>query len=173
LKNLIKTLFLATVLSTMSLAVSATASAESKKIAVVDVGAIFQQLPQREEISQSLQREFRDRIENMQEREQEIGEMRERIQRDEEIMSEEELNQAMLQFQQRVQEAQQRGEQLNEEMRRRQNEERDRILRRVYEVIQQVADDRGYDLVLEANAVAYARDADDISGRIVDAMGDD
>lgn len=170
MKNLLKSLFLATALTGLSLGMSATASAQENKIAVVDVGAIFQQLPQREEISQGLQREFRDRIERMQEREQELNQLRERIQRDESIMSEEERNQAMAEFQQRAGEAQQRGEELNEEMRRRQNEERDRILRRIQNIIADIAREEGYDLVLEANSIAYAADSYDISEQVIEAM---
>lgn len=173
MKNLLKSLVLATALTGLSLGMSATASAQENKIAVVDVGAIFQQLPQREEISQGLQREFRDRIERMQEAEQELNQLRERIQRDESIMSEEERNEAMAEFQQRAGEAQQRGEQLNEEMRRRQNEERDRLLRRIQEIIADIAAEEGYDLVLEANAIAYAADSYDISEQVIEEMSND
>lgn len=171
MKNLIKSLLVITALVTVS--VTATAQADTHKIAVVDVGAIFQQLPQRDEISQNLQREFRERIERMQEREQQINQLRERIQRDEEIMSEQEYAQAMGEFQQRVQEAQQAGGQLDEEMRRRQNEERDRILRRMQEVIADIAESEGYDVVLEASGIAFARESYDISSRVLDAMSND
>ncbi|RUO34673.1 molecular chaperone [Aliidiomarina soli] len=171
MKNMMKSVLVATAFMAMTL--GATASAQDAKFAVVDVGAVFQQLPEREQISQSLQREFSDRIENMQQREQEIGQLQERIQRDEEIMSEDEYNQAMMDFQQRVQEAQQAGQQLNEEMRRRQGEERDRVLRRMQEVIADIAEEEGYDVVLEANGIAYARDGFDISSRVLDAMGND
>lgn len=173
MKNMIKSVLVATAFMAMTLGASATASAQDTKFAVVDVGAVFQQLPEREQISQSLQREFSDRIENMQEREQEIGQLQERIQRDEEIMSEDEYNQAMMDFQQRVQEAQQAGQELNEEMRRRQGEERDRVLRRMQEVIAEIAEEEGYDVVLEANGIAFARDGFDISSRVLDAMGND
>lgn len=168
-----KTLVIAAAVLGLSFGVSNAANAQDTKIAVVDVGAVFQQLPDREEISQSLQREFSDRIERMQEREQNIGQMQERIQRDEEIMSEEEYTQAMMEFQQSVQEAQQAGQQLNEEMRRRQGEERDRVLRRMQQVIAEIAESEGYDVVLEANGIAYARDGYDISSRVLDAMSND
>ncbi|RUO25417.1 molecular chaperone [Aliidiomarina minuta] len=173
MKNLIKSILLVTALAATSLGMSATASAETNRIAVVDVGAVFQQLPQRDEIAQSLQREFRERIERMQEMEQEIGELRERIQRDESIMSEDERNQAMQEFEQRVGQAQQRGEELNEEMRRRQNEERDRLLSQMQTVIAGIAEEEGYDIVLEANSVAFARDSYDISSKIIEEMTND
>lgn len=172
MKNIFKSLFLATAIAGMSLAASTPASAQ-EKIAVVDVGSIFQQLPEREEISQNLQREFSERVDRMQQHEEEIGQLRDRIQRDEEIMSEDEYNQSMMEFQQRVQEAQQAGQQLNEEMRRRQGEERDRVLRRMQEVIAEVAEAEGYDLVLEANGVAFARSSFDISSRVLEAMSSD
>lgn len=171
MKNLIKSIVMAGVIGSMALVSNVAAAQE--KMAVVDVGAVFQQLPEREEISQNLQREFSERIDRMQERETEIGQLRERIQRDEEIMSDDEYNQAMMEFQQRVQEAQQAGQQLNEEMRRRQGEERDRVLRRMQDVIAQIAEAEGYDIVLEASGIAFARDSYDISNRVLEAMSND
>lgn len=171
MKNLIKSIVMAGVIGSMAVVTNVAVAQE--KMAVVDVGAVFQQLPEREEIAQNLQREFNDRIERMQEREGEIGELRDRIQRDEQIMSEDEYTQSMMEFQQRLQEAQQAGQQLNEEMRRRQAEERDRVLRRMQEVIAQIADAEGYDLVLEASGIAYARDSLDISNRVLEAMSND
>lgn len=171
MKNLIKSIVMAGVIGSMALVSNVAAAQE--KMAVVDVGAVFQQLPEREEISQNLQREFSERIDRMQQRETEIGQLRERIQRDEEIMSDDEYNQAMMEFQQRVQEAQQAGQQLNEEMRRRQGEERDRVLRRMQDVIAQIAEAEGYDIVLEASGIAFARDSYDISNRVLEAMSND
>lgn len=40
--------------------------AHAEKIAVVDMGAVFEQLPQREQISQSLKKEFGDRVADVQ-----------------------------------------------------------------------------------------------------------
>lgn len=171
MKNVMKSIVMAGVIGSMTLMTNVAVAQE--KIAIIDVGAVFQQLPDREEIAQSLQREFSERIERMQERETQIGELRERIQRDEQIMSEEEYTEAMMEFQQSVQEAQQAGQQLNEEMRRRQAEERDQVLRRMQEVISEIANAQGYDVVLEASGIAFARDSLDISSMVLEAMSND
>lgn len=174
MKTLIITLTLALGLTfgTMQTA-QAQAEAAELKIAVVDIGSIFQQLPQRQEISEMLQEEFRERIQQVQAAEEELAEQQERLQRDESIMSEEELEEASRDFQMQVMEHRQRGEALQEEMQERQQEERNRLLNRMGEVVRNIAEEEGFDVVLEANGLAYARDGLDISSRVLDIMTDD
>jgi len=146
------------------------AQAAELKIAVVDVGGIFQQLPQRQEISERLQEEFSGRIQQIQEREQELSEMQERLRRDEAIMSESELEEAARDFQMQVMQHRQQGEELQEAMQRRQQEERNQLLNQMGRIINDIAEAEGYDLVLEANGVAFARQSLDISERVYEQM---
>ncbi|MCC5856291.1 MAG: OmpH family outer membrane protein [Idiomarina sp.] len=142
----------------------------SLKIAVVDVGAVFQQLPQREQISRTIEMEFRDRVERLQRMEEEMTATQERLQRDEAIMSEQQLQEESMNLQQMFQEYQQRREALGEQLNRRRNEERNRVLGQIQQVVADIAEAENYDVVLEAGNLAYAKNALDITARVLDRM---
>ena len=51
--------------------------------------------------------------------------------------------------------------------RRRQMEERNKILSRIQDAVQKVADSEGYDVVIDQNAVAYAAKSKDITADVL------
>lgn len=63
-------------------------AAQAEKIAVVDMQAVFEQLPQREEVSKTLKTEFGDRVAGVQKMQEELRGMLEKQQRDAALMSE-------------------------------------------------------------------------------------
>ena len=50
---------------------------------------------------------------------------------------------------------------------RRQMEERNKLLSRIQDAVKKVADSEGYDVVIDANAVAYASNAKDITADVL------
>lgn len=62
-------------------------AAQAENIAVVDMGAVFEQLPQREQISQSLKSEFGDRMAEVQKMQEEMRSLMEKQQRDGALMN--------------------------------------------------------------------------------------
>jgi len=167
LKTLIKTTAVAVALST---ALFAGAAEAQQKIGVVDMMSIFQQLPQREQISQDLQAEFEDRFEEMRQLEQKVQELRQKQERDAAIMSNQEKTQLNRELEQLISEAQLKQKALQEDTRRRQQEERNELLGQVQQAINAVAQDEGYDLVLESNAVAFMKADNDLSDEVVTQM---
>ncbi|HAD48637.1 MAG: molecular chaperone [Idiomarina sp.] len=167
MKTLIKTTAVAVALST---ALFAGAAEAQQKIGVVDMMSIFQQLPQREQISQDLQAEFEDRFEEMRQLEQKVQELRQKQERDAAIMSNQEKTQLNRELEQLISEAQLKQKALQEDTRRRQQEERNELLGQVQQAINAVAQDEGYDLVLESNAVAFMKADNDLSDEVVTQM---
>lgn len=167
MKTFIKSTAVAVALST---AMFAGAAEAQQKIGVVDMMSIFQQLPQREQISQDLQEEFQDRFEEMRQLEQKVQELRQKQERDAAIMSNEEKTQVNRQLEQLVSEAQLKSKALQEDTRRRQQEERNELLGKVQQAINAVAQQEGYDLVLESNAVAFMKADNDLSDEVVTQM---
>ncbi len=141
----------------LSLGSITSAQAEGLKIGVVNVAAIFERIPQREQVSRALEAEFGEEIAAIQSLEQELEETEAQLRRDESIMSREQFGQAVGRFQQRMEEGQRRSDALNERLRRRQGEERARLLDQLGEKIEQVAAARGLDMVLDASAIAWLR----------------
>ena len=167
MKTLFKTTAAAVALST---ALFAGAAEAQQKIGVVDMMSIFQQLPQREQISQNLQEEFQDRFEEMRQLEQQVQELRQKQERDQAIMSAQEKTQLNRQLEQLISEAQLKSKALQEDTRRRQQEERNELLGEVQQAINVVADQEGFDLVLESNAVAFMKADNDLSDEVVTQM---
>ena len=167
MKTLIKTTAAAVALST---ALFAGAAEAQQKIGVVDMMSIFQQLPQREQISQDLQAEFQDRFEEMRQLETKIQELRQKQERDASIMSNDEKTQLNRELEQLISEAQLKSKALQEDTRRRQHEERNELLGKVQQAINAVAAEQGYDLVLESSAVAFMKADNDLSDEVVTEM---
>lgn len=167
MKTLFKTTAAAVALST---AMFASAAEAQQKIGVVDMMSIFQQLPQREQISTELQKEFEDRFEEMRQLEQRIQEMRQKQERDASIMSNEEKTKLKRDLEQAVSEAQLKSKALQEDTRRRQQEERNELLGKVQQAINVIAKEEGYDLVLQSNAVAFMDANNDLSDEVVAEM---
>lgn len=155
---------------TMSAAMLTTAAQAQQRIGVVDVMRVFQELPQREQIAEQLQGEFQERFEEMRRIETRINELRAKQQRDASIMSDAEKTQVDRELETLAAEAQLKGKALNEDTRRRQNEERNRLLMQVQQVIDKIAKDEGFDIVLQSNAVAYISDSADLSDEVIQAM---
>ncbi|KPD24761.1 molecular chaperone [Idiomarina zobellii] len=154
----------------MSTALFAGAAQAQQKIGVVDMMNVFQQLPQREQISEKLQNEFQDRFEEMRQLEQKVQELRQKQERDASIMSEAEKTQLARELEQTISQAQLKSKALQEDTRARQNEERNKLLAKVQGVITDVAEEEGYDIVLESNAVAYMKADNDLSDEVVEKM---
>lgn len=155
---------------TMSAAMLTTAAQAQQRIGVVDVMRVFQELPQREQIAEQLQGEFQERFEEMRRIETRINELRTKQQRDASIMSDAEKTQVDRELETLAAEAQLKGKALNEDTRRRQNEERNRLLMEVQQVIDKIAQEEGYDIVLQSNAVAFISDNADLSDEVIAAM---
>ncbi|RTE87002.1 MULTISPECIES: OmpH family outer membrane protein [Gammaproteobacteria] len=149
-----------------------TANAQSAplKVAVVDVRAVFEQLPQSREIGTIIEREFQDRAERLRQMEEDMTTLQETMQRDEAIMSDEEKESSMAELQTTYEEYQQRREELTQQLNRRRTEERNRVLGQIQQVINDMAVAGDYDMVIEAGNLAFAKDSLDITNRVIERM---
>ncbi|MGL4612749.1 MAG: OmpH family outer membrane protein [Shewanella sp.] len=145
-------------------------AAQAESIAVVDMGAVFEQLPQREQISQSLKTEFGDRMAEVQKMQDEMRSMMEKQQRDGALMNETQKTELSRKFEALKSDYQLKGKALDEDLRRRQGEEQNKLLVKVQKAISTIAEKEKYDLVLERRAVVYVKPNADISGKVVEAL---
>lgn len=149
----------------LALAVSAGVQA-ADKIAVVNVSSIFQQLPQRATVAKQLENEFKGRATELQSQERDLQTKMQRLQRDGSTMKASERSRmekmsclsVKLSLQSPV---------FEQDNRRRQMEERNKLLSRIQDAVKKVADSDGYDVVIDANAVAYASNAKDITADVL------
>ena len=144
--------------------------AHAEKIAVVDMGAVFEQLPQREQISQSLKKEFGDRVADVQKMQEEMRSLMEKQQRDGALMNDAQKTELVRKMESLKSEYQLKGKALDEDLRRRQGEEQNKLLVKVQKAINTIAEKDQYDLVLQRGAVIYVKPNTDISGKVVEAL---
>ncbi|MCW3174139.1 OmpH family outer membrane protein [Shewanella subflava] len=144
--------------------------AHAEKIAVVDMGEVFEQLPQREQISKSLKAEFGDRVAEVQKMQEEMRSMVEKQQRDGALMSDTQKTDMVRKMESLKSEFQLKGKALDEDMRRRQGEEQNKLLVQVQKVINTIAEKEKYDMVLQRGAVIFVKPDADISGKVVEAL---
>jgi outer membrane protein len=138
-----------------------------QKLGVVDVQAVFQAMPQAAEISEKIQLEFKDQIEEVNQLQRDGQFYAERLQRDAATMSEkerQELQQKMVDVRDKLAE---KGQPLQQNIQRRSNEERNKLLALIKQAIDAVAAKEGYDMILNSSSVTFAKDQLDLSEKVL------
>jgi len=164
LKQLVKHIVAGAMLG--SALVSTSVMAE-QKLAVVDVQGVFQAMPQAAEIQNAIQMEFKDQLEEVNQLQRDGQFFAERLQRDAATMSEAEkkdLEQKILNVREQLTT---KGQPLQQNIQRRSNEERNKLLGLIKQAIDSVAAKEGYDVVLNAGAVAFAKEEHDLSEQVL------
>lgn len=151
--------------------IGAPLAANAEKIAVVDMGAVFEQLPQREAIGKALEKEFGDREAEVKKLQGELRSLMEKNQRDAALMSETQKTEALRKMEALQADLQLKGKALQEDVRRRQAEEQNKILVKVQQVIKDIAEKEKIDVVMQSGAVVFAKPQLDISSKVVEALG--
>ncbi|MDP4528031.1 OmpH family outer membrane protein [Alkalimonas delamerensis] len=142
-------------------------AAHATKIAFVDVQTIASQLPQAQQIQETIMAEFGERIEAIGQLERDINFNVEKIRRDGPTMSEDEQQQLAETIQRQQMQYEQMARPLDEQMRQRQAEERNKLLALIKNAIDVVAEQGNYDIVLNSGAAVYAKESYDISAAVV------
>ncbi|QQX82585.1 OmpH family outer membrane protein [Shewanella sp. KX20019] len=151
--------------------VGAPLAAQAEKIAVVDMQAVFEQLPQREQVNETLKAEFGDRVAAVQKMQEELRGLLEKQQRDAALMSDSQKTDMVRKMESMKAELQLKGKALDEDMRRRNGEEQNKLLLEVQKTINTIAEKEQYDMVLQRGAVIYVKPTADISNKVVEALG--
>ncbi|MEG2113923.1 MAG: molecular chaperone Skp [Hafnia sp.] len=150
----------------MALAVSANVQA-ADKIAIVNVSSIFQQLPQRATVAKQLENEFKSRATELQGQERDLQSKMQKLQRDGSTMKASDRTKMEKDIMAQRDAFSQKAQAFEQDNRRRQAEERNKLLSRIQDAVRTVAKDKGYDLVIDANAVAYADSSNDITAQVL------
>ncbi|GLY60035.1 MULTISPECIES: molecular chaperone Skp [Pectobacterium] len=152
----------------LGLALAASASVQAAdKIAVVNVSSIFQQLPQRETVGKQLENEFKGRASELQSMENDLQGKMQKLQRDGSTMKASERSKMEKDVMAQREQFSTKAQAFEQDNRRRQTEERNKILSRIQDAVKAVATKEGYDVVIDANAVAYVANAKDITADVL------
>ncbi|TCV92578.1 molecular chaperone Skp [Biostraticola tofi] len=137
------------------------------KIAVVNVSSIFQQSPQRAVVAKQLENEFKGRATELQSMERDLQTKMSRLQRDGSTMKKADRDTLEKNVMAQREQFSTKAQAFEQDNRRRQMEERNKILSRIQDAVKSVASKEGYDVVIDANAVAYASSGKDITADVL------
>lgn len=146
------------------------AAMAAQKIGVVNVQGIFQSLPQAAVIQENIRNEFKDQIEEIGRMEKDIKYYMEKRERDAATMSDAERKELEEKLISLRDEYAGKTQPLQQQIQTRQGEERDKLLGLIKQAIDGIAEKENYDLVLNANAVAYMAEANNLSQQVVDQV---
>jgi outer membrane protein len=151
----------------VSASFSSTSFAFEQKIGVIDMGTIFKSLPQREQVAQNLQLEFKERRESIQALVQEMQDLAEKSKRDGALLTQQQKLDMQRKMESLKSDYQLKGKALEEDQRRRGGEEQNKLLLKIQKAVDEVAKSEKYDVILQSNAVAYINKKQDISALVV------
>ncbi|MFT5812969.1 MAG: outer membrane protein [Psychroserpens sp.] len=165
MKNLIKTIAIATAASGYILASSAMAA--DQKIAVVNFQEIMGKIPQTAVVMKSLEEEFKDEKAVLAQLEQDIKYLQEKRKRDGSLMSAEAIAHLETQIGTIYKDYQLKGKAFQQNTGARKNEETNKIIGLVRQAIDNIAAKGDYDLVLEQSAVVYSKPDSAITDEVI------
>ena len=152
----------------LGLVMASSASVQAAdKIAIVNVASIFQQMPAREAVAKQLENEFKSRATDLQSQERDLQTKMQRLQRDGSTMKASDRSKLEKDVMAQREAFSTKAQAFEQDNRRRQMEERNKILSRIQDAVKSVASKEGYDVVIDANAVAYAANAKDITADVL------
>lgn len=148
---------------------AASASAE-QKLAVVDIQAVMQQLPQTAKMVEALKAEFQDDGAEIAKLEQDIKYNQEKKKRDSALMAKKDIEALDKEIMELYKTYQEKGKALQQKSQVRQNEETNKLLGLVKQAIDNIAAKEKYDLVLRAETATFVKPELDISNQVVEQV---
>lgn len=151
----------------LSLAMVTSAQA-ADKIAIVNMGNLFQQVAQKTGVSATLENEFKGRAGELQGMENDLQSKMQRLQRDGSTMKASDRSKLEKDVMAQRQTFSQKAQAFEQDRQRRSNEERGKLVTRIQSAVKAVAADQNIDLVVDANAVAFnSSDVKDITADVL------
>jgi outer membrane protein len=148
---------------------AASASAE-QKLAVVDIQAVMQQLPQTAKMVEALKAEFQDDGAEIAKLEQDIKYNQEKKKRDSALMAKKDIEALDKEIMELYKAYQEKGKALQQKSQARQNEETNKLLGLVKQAIDNIAAKEKYDLILRAETATFVKPELDISNQVVEQV---
>lgn len=165
-----KALKLTAVAMTLAASVASGSAYAQQKIGAANVQAIFQSLPQAATIQQSINAEFKDRIEEVNRMEKDLQYYMEKQKRDTATMSQQEITELEQQIKTLRDEYVAKAQPLQRDLERRSNEERNRLLGMIQQGINKVAEAENYDVILNAGAIAFIDEQYNVSQKVIEEV---
>ncbi len=151
-----------------AVAVSAAASAQDVRVGFVNIESVLEQAPQAEAARTKIEKEFAPRDRELVLLQKEIRQDNERLEKDEAIMSEEDARRLRRELRSKRRELKRLTDEFREDLNLRRNQELADLQREVLEVIQELAREGEYDLIIR-DALFHSKRVD-VSEQVVERL---
>jgi outer membrane protein len=150
-----------------ALLLSSNILAAELKIGLVDLGFVLAKAPQYEAAKEKINKQFKDRIEEVNKLGEQMKKIEETIKRDAMTLTEEQKISYQRQWNEIGADYKLKAKAIQEDIQRAENEERNKILARIKQAIDKVAKDEKFDLILRREAAVFAGQGVDISDKVL------
>jgi len=168
LKNIVKAAGLSLVV--LSSSFFANAAEAAQKIGYVNTAQIFQALPQREAVQKKLQAEFKDKAAELKALQAKIQTKVEQARRDGELLGEDGMRNLQIQIAGLEAEYKIKGQALEKSGAQRENQEKAKLFKVIQTAIGKVAEKEGYDIIVDASALQFAKPDLDLSEKVINEL---
>ena len=146
------------------------ASAEGElKIGAVQILKVLEQSPQYQAAGQALDKEFEPRSKKLIAEQKKVKSLEDKLSKDRAIMSETEISKMEREILNKRRDLKRSQDEFREDINFRRNEELAKIQKIVFEAVQKVSKDNGYDVVL-SEGVIYASPKADMTQLVIDTL---
>ncbi len=139
------------------------------KIAVVDTQRAVMESEEGMRMRATLKKLFDERQQKLDERQNDLQKEREELEKQRGVLSQQQLAQRAEKWQMEVAQVQQMFVEYNQELQKKQNELMQPILASALDVVQKIATDGGFAMVIDKQAVPYVRADLDLTDRVIAA----
>jgi outer membrane protein len=143
------------------------AQAADVKIGFVSIAKILNSAPQAESASKRLEQEFAPRKKGLDEAQKSLRKIEEKLAKDGAVMSESQRRNMENDFRNQARELKRSGDEFREDFNLRCNEELGKFQKQVLDVINSVAKEDGFDLVVNDSATLYASPQVDVTDKVL------
>jgi outer membrane protein len=137
------------------------------KIGAVSIGKILNEAPQAEQANRRLQKEFEPREKGLLDAQNALRGLEQQLAKDGDVMSDSQRRKLERDIRTQARELQRTTEEFREDVNIRRNEELGKFQQQIVEIINSLAKEEAFDLILNESAVLYASERTDITEKVL------
>lgn len=154
----------------MSSSFFANAAEAAQKIGYINTAQVFQALPQREVVLQKMQKEFKDKSDELKSIQAEAKTKIEKLQRDGELLGQEEVEKLRVEVAQLDSKYKIKAQALEKASARREAQEKQKLFKVIQDAVKKVAEKEGYDIVVDIQTMQYGKPEYNISEQVINSL---
>lgn len=136
-------------------------------IGYVNTAQVFQSLPQRELIEQKMQKEFKEKADELNALRDQAKAKITKLEKDGELLGKEEAEKLRVEIAEIDGKLKIKAQSLEKESAQRKAQEQQKLIELIREAVKSVAEKEGYTMVIDAQALIHADPKDDISQKVI------